>query len=133
MIEEVDTEGLFDDAEMVFALELKDTNVTDRFEELPQWLKEKYSPIVGKDLPPKSTVRHDIVEHEIEVKHNARLPRRQPYHTTPKLEREIDLIVADLLEKKFITPSKSPCSSPVVLVKKKDDTYRLCVDYRALN
>jgi len=46
-----------------------------------------------------------------------------------KLKKEIE----DLLEKKFIRPSASPWGAPVLLVKKKDCSSRLCVDYRQLN
>lgn len=39
----------------------------------------------------------------------------------------------DLLEKKFVIPRVSPWGAPVLLVKEKDDSIRLCVDYRQLN
>ena len=39
----------------------------------------------------------------------------------------------ELLEKKYIMPSVSPWGAPVLFVKKKDGTLRLCIDYRQLN
>ena len=46
---------------------------------------------------------------------------------------EIKKQVQVLLEKGFIIPSTSPCGSPIVLVRKKDGSWRMCIDYRALN
>jgi len=46
---------------------------------------------------------------------------------------EIKKQVQELLEKGFIKPSTSPCGSPIVLVRKKDGSWRMCIDYRALH
>jgi hypothetical protein len=46
---------------------------------------------------------------------------------------EIKKQVQDLLDQGVIRPSSSPCGSLIVMVTKKDDTWRMCVNYRALN
>ena len=46
---------------------------------------------------------------------------------------EIKKQVQELIEKGVIHPSTSPCGSPIVLVLKKDGSWRMCIDYRALN
>ncbi|CAH8528218.1 unnamed protein product [Schistosoma turkestanicum] len=56
-------------------------------------------------------------------------PRRVPVHYRPQL----DSMIKDMLDKKIIVPSSSPWASPIVLVKKKDSSLRLCIDYRRLN
>jgi len=56
-----------------------------------------------------------------------------PYWMTPAELAELKKQIEDLLEKKFIWPSASPWGAPVLLVKKKDGSSRLCVDYRQLN
>ena len=47
--------------------------------------------------------------------------------------KELKLQLQELLEKGFIRPSVSPWGAPVLFVKKKDGTLRLCIDYRQLN
>ena len=59
--------------------------------------------------------------------------KQRPYRTAPALNAEIERQVNDMLRHDVIRPSTSPWSSPVVLVKKKDGTYRFAVDYRKLN
>ena len=46
---------------------------------------------------------------------------------------EIKKQVQDLLDQGVMRPSSSPCGPPIVLVMKKDGTWRMCIDYQALN
>ena len=56
-----------------------------------------------------------------------------PYRMASVELKELKLQLQELLEKGFIRPSVSPWGDPVLFVRKKDDTLRLCVDYRQLN
>ena len=74
----------------------------------------------------------------VEVSHDIPLldetPVRQRYRRIPPSEYEtVKAHIHQLLEAKVIRESSSPFASPIVLVKKKDGTLRLCVDYRLLN
>lgn len=62
-----------------------------------------------------------------------RLVSIEPYRMSPAELNGLKKQLEDLLEKKFIRSSVSPWGAPVLLVKKKDDNMRSCVDYRRLN
>ncbi|XP_055800363.1 uncharacterized protein LOC129869769 [Solanum dulcamara] len=56
-----------------------------------------------------------------------------PYGMAPAKLKELKIQLQELLEKDFIRPSVSPWGASGLFVKKKDDTFRLCIDYRQLN
>ena len=56
-----------------------------------------------------------------------------PYRMAPTELRELKAQLEELLSKGFIRPSISPWGAPVLFVKKKDGSLRLCIDYRQLN
>jgi hypothetical protein len=73
------------------------------------------------------------VEFIIELQpHTAPISRR-PYKMTPKELAELKVQLNELLDKEYIRPSSSPWGCPTLFVKKKDQSLRLCVDYRPLN
>ena len=79
-------------------------------------------------LPPEREV-----EFNIELLPGTSPISRAPYRMAPTELRELKAQLQDLIDKGFIRPSTSPWGAPILSVKKKDGTLRLCVDYRQLN
>lgn len=124
------TEG---DLEEVFVVQVErpSQNSNIAIHELPSELKDEFKETVSDVLPPRNG---DLTyTHEIELEPGRKPPRLPPYRMTPLLEKECRAIIKEFIEKDFIQESKSPAFSPVLLVKKKDGSYRLVVDYRQLN
>lgn len=96
---------------------------------LHQLLRD-YSDIfsVPAGLPPVRSF-----DHRIPLQPNTSPVNVKPYRYPHFQKTEIERLVGDMLQDGIIRPSNSPYSSPVILVKKKDGSWRFCVDYRALN
>ncbi|GJR39964.1 putative mitochondrial protein [Tanacetum coccineum] len=83
---------------------------------------------IPNTLPP-----HRSHDHKIILQEGAPPVNIRPYKHPPTQKDAIELMVKELLETRVIRHSHSPFSSPIVMVKKKDGTWRMCMDYRKLN
>jgi hypothetical protein len=72
-------------------------------------------------------------DHSIPLIQGAVPVQKRPYKYAPTQKDELEKQIADMLRRGVIQPSNSPYASPVILVKKKDGGWRMCVDYRYLN
>ena len=79
-------------------------------------------------LPPKRDI-----DFTIELMPGAAPVSKTPYRMSTLEMLELKMQLQELLEKKYIRLSVSPWGAPVLFVKKKDCTLRLCIDYRQLN
>ena len=94
-----------------------------------QDLFASYTDLFQQQLPlPPNRVQ----DHAITLKERTDLINMRSYRCPHSQKNEIERLVHDMLKAGIIQPSVSSFSSSVVLVKKKDGSWRFCVDYRAL-
>jgi hypothetical protein len=91
----------------------------------------EFPDVFPEDLPGFLPERD--VEFVIELKPGTAPISRRSYRMPPNELAELKIQLQDLLSKGFIRPSSSPWGCPAIFVKKKDQTLRMCVDYRPLN
>ncbi|GKF53350.1 putative reverse transcriptase domain-containing protein, partial [Tanacetum coccineum] len=73
------------------------------------------------------------VEFRIDLVPGATLVAKTPYRLAPSEMKELMSQLQELLDKGFIRPSSSSWGAPILFVKKKDGSMRMCIDYRELN
>ena len=84
-----------------------------------------------EDLPSLPPVRE--VDFGIDLELGTAPISKAPYRMAPAELRELKEQLQELMDKGFIQPSVSPWGAPILFVKKKDGSLRLCIDYRELN
>ena len=103
--------------------------------ELPQGfdtLLKEFEDVFPQDIP------HGLpplkgVEHQIDLFSGASLPNRAAYRSNLEETKEIQKQVKGLIQRGWVKESLSPCAMPVILVAKKDGTWRMCTDCRPIN
>jgi hypothetical protein len=102
--------------------------VEAKLEDIP--VVRHYSDVFAEvtKLPPDREI-----EFTIELMPGTQPIHKAPYRMAPTELKELKEQLQDLLDRGFIQPSVSPWGAPVLFVKKKDGSMRLCIDYRELN
>ena len=73
------------------------------------------------------------IEHQIDFIPGSSIPNKPAYRCNLEETKEIQKQVSELMEKGYVRESMSPCAVPILLVPKKDGSWRMCVDCRAIN
>ncbi|GJV32411.1 putative reverse transcriptase domain-containing protein [Tanacetum coccineum] len=100
-----------------------------RIEDVP--VVRDFSEEFPEDLPGLPPTRQ--VEFHIELIPRAAPVARTPYRLAPAEMKELGEQLKELSDKGFIRPSSSPWGAPILFVKKKDGSFRMCIDYHELN
>ncbi|GJT53049.1 putative reverse transcriptase domain-containing protein [Tanacetum coccineum] len=95
----------------------------DRIREFPE--------VFPEDLPGLPPIRQ--VEFQIDLIPGAAPVACAPYRLAPSEMQELSNQLQELSNRGFIRPNTLPCGAPVLFVKKKDGSFRMCIDYRELN
>ncbi|GJR94118.1 putative reverse transcriptase domain-containing protein [Tanacetum coccineum] len=109
--------------------ETEDKSEKKRLEDVP--IVRNFPEVFPEDLPGLPPTRQ--VEFQIDLIPGAAPVARAPYRLAPSEMKELSDQLQELSDKGFIRPSSSPWGAPVLFVKKKDGSFRMCIDYRELN
>jgi hypothetical protein len=95
-------------------------------------LLQEFDDIFFKDIPSEIPPLKGI-KHQIDLVPEASIPNRLAYRSNLEKMKELQRQVDELMMKGYIRESMSPCAVPVLLVSKKDGTWRMCVDCHVVN
>nr|GEX85271.1 putative reverse transcriptase domain-containing protein [Tanacetum cinerariifolium] len=108
--------------------EVEDKSEKKSLEDIP--IVQNFPEVFLEDLPGLPPTRP--VEFQIDLVPGAAPVARAPYRLAPSEMKELSEQLKELSEKGFIRPSSSPWGAPVLFVKKKDESFRMCIDYKKL-
>nr|GEY01667.1 putative reverse transcriptase domain-containing protein [Tanacetum cinerariifolium] len=108
---------------------IKDKSEEKRLEDVP--IFRDFLEVFPEHLPGLPPTRQ--VEFQINLIPGAAPVARAPYRLTPFEMKELSDQLQELSNKCFIRPSSSPSGAPILFVNKKDESFRMCIDYRELN
>ncbi|GJY27545.1 putative reverse transcriptase domain-containing protein [Tanacetum coccineum] len=100
-----------------------------RLEDIP--VIREFLEVFLEDLHGLPSVRQ--VEFQIDLIPRATPVARAPYRLAPSEMQELSNQLQKLADRSFIRPSTSPWGAAILFVKKKDGSFRMCIDYRELN
>ncbi|GJZ21754.1 putative reverse transcriptase domain-containing protein [Tanacetum coccineum] len=113
----------------VTAKEVEDKSGKKRLKDVP--IFRDFPKVFPEDLSGLPPTRQ--VEFQIDLVPGAAPVARAPYRLAPSEMKELSEQLKELFDKGFIRPRFSPWGAPVLFVKKKDGSFRMCIDYRELN
>jgi hypothetical protein len=96
------------------------------------FLLQEFDDIFFEDIPSEIPPLKGI-KHQIDLVPEASIPNRLAYRSNLEKMKELQRQVDELMMKGYIRESMSPCAVPVLLVSKKDGTWRMCVDCYVVN
>lgn len=95
-------------------------------------IQREFQDILRNELPAVASGKHDYIQHRIDT--GDAKPVNLPHFRLPPTHlAEQEKQISELLAKGLVRPSHSPWGAPVLFVQKHDGSWRMCVDYRALN
>ncbi|KAI9160383.1 hypothetical protein LWI28_007632 [Acer negundo] len=120
------------EVETVYVLMGKETQADMEVPSAAASLISEFADVFQEELPEGLPPLHDI-QHHINLEPGAMLPNKPHYRMSPTEHEELRRQVEELQSKGHIRESLSPCAVPALLIPKKDGTWRMCVDSRAIN
>ncbi|GJS44057.1 putative reverse transcriptase domain-containing protein [Tanacetum coccineum] len=107
----------------------EDKSEEKRLEDVP--IVREFPEVFPEDLPGLPPAQQ--VEFQIDLVHSAPPVARAPYRLALAKMQALSTQLQELSNRGFIRPVSSPWGAPVLFVKKKDGSFRMCIDYRELN